>query len=340
MHIFDKETKSQASQGWRLLILDSHSSHLNIRFIEYCDKNQILLAIFPAHATHTLQPLDVALFQPLSKAYTDELNLFIHNPQGLSRIQKRNFFRLFWASWKAAFIKQNILSAFKNTGLYPFDPDLVIHHFIKKERRRPTSSESNISIIPANDWRQLHKTVSKAVNNIYDKKAQQLNATLQYIATENTLLKSEIKGIKNTLITIQKRQVKAKPLLLNLPLENDGGALFIIPSKVQQVQEIQIQKDQSAAQEQARKDHKKLQQRLTKKSKEAKKAKKPQIQQEKQEQRAQEAAEKQHHKDKQELAKLANLQLQNNVIQLRSLQKEQKSQFLSKQGQSLILQHV
>ena len=92
VNVFDKETRSQASRGWRLLILDRHDSHVNMAFIDYCDKNRILLAIFPAHATHTLQPLDVALFRPLSKAYTDELDKFIHDSQGLTRIQKRDFF--------------------------------------------------------------------------------------------------------------------------------------------------------------------------------------------------------------------------------------------------------
>jgi uncharacterized protein involved in exopolysaccharide biosynthesis len=50
---------------------------------------------------------------------------------------------------------------------------------------------------------------------------------LQYLATENQLLKAELIGHKNTLITIQKRQTKAKSLLLNLPSDSDGGALFI-----------------------------------------------------------------------------------------------------------------
>lgn len=43
------------------------------RFIDYCDKHRILLLIFPPHATHTLQPLDVACFKSLSQNYTKEL---------------------------------------------------------------------------------------------------------------------------------------------------------------------------------------------------------------------------------------------------------------------------
>jgi hypothetical protein len=31
----------------RLLIVDGHSSHVNLSFIEYADANRILLAVFP-----------------------------------------------------------------------------------------------------------------------------------------------------------------------------------------------------------------------------------------------------------------------------------------------------
>jgi len=37
--IFDWEIKYKVSWGWRLLILDGHSSYINMRFLDYCDKN-------------------------------------------------------------------------------------------------------------------------------------------------------------------------------------------------------------------------------------------------------------------------------------------------------------
>jgi hypothetical protein len=60
--VFDHPTKAKARREWRLLNLDGHGSHLTSDFIDYCDGNRILLAIFPPHATHSLQPLDVVLF--------------------------------------------------------------------------------------------------------------------------------------------------------------------------------------------------------------------------------------------------------------------------------------
>jgi hypothetical protein len=166
--VFDKETKSQASRGWRLFILDGHGSHVTMKFIEYCDSNWILLAIFPAHAIYTLQPLDVAIFLPFSINYMKQLDDFIKDSYGFTRLTKRDFFRLFWASWDMTFTSKNINSAFKNTGLYPFNLELVIEKFIKKINSRPSSSESGALIILAEDWKWLDKLVKAAVADIYD----------------------------------------------------------------------------------------------------------------------------------------------------------------------------
>jgi len=324
--VFDKETKSQASRGWRLLILDGHGSHVTMKFIEYCDSNRILLAIFPAHATHTLQPLDVVLFSPLSNAYTKQLDDFINDSQGFTRLTKRDFFRLFWASWNEVFTSKNINSAFATTGLYPFNPDIVIKKFNKKIASRPSSSESGASIIPENDWRRLEKVVKTIVNNVWDEKAILLRETVSQLSTKLILLENENQGLKRALINAKKPKGKKQPLLLGLPSEQDGGALFMSPSKVQQARDIISQKNEQAAQEQARKDDKKLQQQLTKQAKEAEKAEKAQIQQEKREQHEREAAEKQRLKDEQELAKLADLQLQKDVISTPKASKSSKKQ--------------
>lgn len=50
-----------------------------MKFIDYCDKNKILLAIYPPHSTHTLQPLDVGMFKPLVIAYNTEVANFLED---------------------------------------------------------------------------------------------------------------------------------------------------------------------------------------------------------------------------------------------------------------------
>jgi len=90
--VFDRYTKKKARRQWRLLILDGHGSHVTMDFIEYCTKNKILLAVFPPHSTHTLQPLDVVMFGALQKAYSSELQQAQQQSQGLLPIKKSDFF--------------------------------------------------------------------------------------------------------------------------------------------------------------------------------------------------------------------------------------------------------
>ena len=71
--IFHRHTKDKAGNRRCLLIVDRHSSHVNMKFITWADKYYIIIAIMPPHSMHRLQPLDVGLFQPLATAYSKEI---------------------------------------------------------------------------------------------------------------------------------------------------------------------------------------------------------------------------------------------------------------------------
>ena len=116
-------------------------------FIDYCDKNKILLALYPPYSTHTLQPLDVCLFKPLSTAYSAALADHMDKCQGLSGITKRDFFRLFNQAWVASFKQKTVLSAFEKCRLHPFNPQRVLVQFSNKEEADSLSSSSLLSLV-------------------------------------------------------------------------------------------------------------------------------------------------------------------------------------------------
>ena len=91
--------------------------------------------------------------------------------QGLSAITKRDFFRLFWKAWGTAFTEENVFSGFKNTGLYPFDLEVVIKRFRVKEEERPSSNESIGSVLKADDWRRINMLIKEIINRKAAKKA-------------------------------------------------------------------------------------------------------------------------------------------------------------------------
>jgi hypothetical protein len=121
---FDKHTKKRTKGTYRMLILDGHESHVSAEFNQYCKDNNIISVSMPPHSSHLLQPLDVALYSPLKRAYGDQINLFIR--ASINHITKSEFFLAFMAAHNKTFTEDNIQSAFKGAGISPWDPDSVI----------------------------------------------------------------------------------------------------------------------------------------------------------------------------------------------------------------------
>jgi hypothetical protein len=71
-----------------------------------------------------LQPLDVAIFRPMKKHLTTALSHL--NEVQLLRIQKAEWLEAYIQARAAAFSISNINSAWRGSGLQPFQPQTVI----------------------------------------------------------------------------------------------------------------------------------------------------------------------------------------------------------------------
>ena len=240
--VFDRETKKKARNGrdYRLLFVDGHGSHLNMEFLRYCQTNRILVAVYPPHSTHRLQPLDVSLFAPLAIYYSEALQQFIHECQGISAVQKRDFFRFFNEAYPRAFSDSNIASGWSKTGLHPFNPGAILDIFDQKVASRPStqasSSSSALLAISASDWRRIRRYLQDAVHDavgVHQDRLQKLSNTMINITTENAVLKAENQGFKNALYLEKKRRKRGKPVF-NFRDQEGGGATFYCPNKIQQ----------------------------------------------------------------------------------------------------------
>jgi hypothetical protein len=199
-------------------------------FIEYCNQNKILLAVYPPHSTHTLQPLDVVMFKPFATGYSDEVAGFMERSQGLTSMSKRDFFSLFYQAWQASFKKTMILKAFEATGLSPFNPEVIL----KKFNTSPSSSDSKSSALSTSDWRKIRQLVNCTVNNRDQIKISKLNQTIHCLSVRATLAEHETKGLQEALVNERTRRKRGKPLLLEEPEEYHGGAVFWSPRKVKE----------------------------------------------------------------------------------------------------------
>jgi hypothetical protein len=228
--VFNRCTKEKARRGrdWRLLILDGHGSHVTNDFIDYCDDHRILLAIMPPHSTHTLQPLDVVLFKPLSTAYSNQLSSHLQRSQGLVPIRKGDFFPLFWRAWEVSFRKETILKSFEATGIWPVDRERVLERFRHEPpKQAPISDES--------DWRSMDRLV-RAVVDPATTEAKKLRSHLHDISVQNELLHHENDGLREALSSKKKHKKKGYKLDLQQREETHGGATVWSPRKVRESQ--------------------------------------------------------------------------------------------------------
>jgi hypothetical protein len=120
----DRFTKPRMKGKCRLLLLDNHECHLSLDFLEYCEDTDIIPFALPPHTTHFLQPLDVGCFQPNKHYHREAVNQ-------ATRMGNRDYSRIdFFADLeeirKQTFKESTIKSAFKKTGIWPFNPEIVL----------------------------------------------------------------------------------------------------------------------------------------------------------------------------------------------------------------------
>jgi DDE superfamily endonuclease/Tc5 transposase DNA-binding domain len=264
--VFNRYTKVKAKRSWRLLILDGHGSHITMDFINFCHQNRILLLVFPPHSTHTLQPLDVVMFKPLSTAYSKALTQYLHNAQGLVSVKKGDFFLLFWQAWTESFQEQTILKSFEATGLWPLNPEAILKRF-QYSTPEQDSRESSTSVLSGKDWQKIQTLVKSVAKEQSSKETQKLQRSLHHISVQNDLLHTEIQGLRQALLLTQKHKKKSKPLDLQQRQEYHGGAVLWSPRKIREAQareRVREQEEEEQQLERARVKAEKAQQKALK----------------------------------------------------------------------------
>ena len=255
--LFEPLTRSKAGYAKRLLIVDGHSSHVNLAFINYCDQNGILLGILPPHSTHRLQLLDVTIFSPLATAYSNQIDAFIQSSCGFGRITKRVFWSLFRNAWASALTFSNIRAGFSATGIHPFQPSKVLQQLQMKTPSPPTS-DNELKRKTPNSVRGVRRAIKAA--RIEDPELAQgldliVRAT-EKLAIQKEILEHENQGLRTALIGEKKRRKRGKAMEL-FAKDEPGQAMFFSPGKIAVVrerqQELEAQKEADMLAKEAKK---------------------------------------------------------------------------------------
>jgi DDE superfamily endonuclease len=123
-NVFNSATKARAAGLPRLLISDGFGTHESPELQRFCYEENIRLARLPSHSSHKLQPCDVGPFGPLKIYYREEVERMYR--AGVKMIGKPHFTQLYDRARKCAFTERNIRSGYRKTGLYPYDPSIVL----------------------------------------------------------------------------------------------------------------------------------------------------------------------------------------------------------------------
>jgi len=148
MNHFEPLTRPENISEWRLLLLNGHGSHTTWQFQHYCLTKQILLHVLPPHMTRWTQPLDVGVFGPLGRHYAAEVDETCCNLHGVN-ISKPEFITLYQRARVLGFAADNVVNAWKGSGMHPVDSERVLSKLPPERPLTPEQSqESPFDMIP------------------------------------------------------------------------------------------------------------------------------------------------------------------------------------------------
>ncbi|KAJ8111260.1 hypothetical protein OPT61_g6103 [Boeremia exigua] len=116
---------SPSSGGYRLLILDGHGSHIPIDFMWLCKTNKVYLLYLPPHASHVLQPLDLAPFSVVKSRYRKQIQA-LSALDDAAPVKKERFVTSYNLAREEGLSERVVRAGWRATGLCPYNPELVL----------------------------------------------------------------------------------------------------------------------------------------------------------------------------------------------------------------------
>ena len=141
---FHRYSTPRSAEKPLLLLYDGHRSHITPNLIDWAVENNIILYVLPPHTSHILQPMDVGCFGPFSKIYSNECLKF-QRSHGAT-VTHYTVCSLACKAYAAALSQQNLQSAFRRSGIHPYNPDSIPRSLFVISNERHTQ----VSIAPVN----------------------------------------------------------------------------------------------------------------------------------------------------------------------------------------------
>ena len=179
-----------------LLLYDGHSTHVTIDLIEKARENNIHMFVLPPHSSHQLQPLDVGIFSPFKAALSSECHKLTHSQIG-RQVIREDLPGLIGAAYNSALTVPNLMSAFRKTGIVPFNPDIFQRPeetpiTDKPKSRKERANVRSIKLLLTD----IDQNVESSLNKSLERKRNYVIPTCGAAITENEFLE-KLKEPKN-----------------------------------------------------------------------------------------------------------------------------------------------
>ena len=164
-----------------MLILDGHVSHFNWEFFDYCLNAKIIPLCLPTHSTHLVPPLEVGLFSPLQRHYSNGLHEFIRKGHaGMNKgeslpyvvyqlayrllLVNHKLYRILMPARRLTFTPKNIMSAWKAMGIIYYNLWQVLGGV---KRKQENVSHSKTSAMPPPAIPKTPRAVSRVTRTAF-----------------------------------------------------------------------------------------------------------------------------------------------------------------------------
>lgn len=107
--------------GWKMLVLDGHKSHVTAEFQGLAWINRIWVCYLIPHSSHIFQPLDIAVFSSLKRKFRSIVGSF-YQVGNLKPIKKARFIQQYSEARQHAMTIINCESGFRAAGIHPYNP--------------------------------------------------------------------------------------------------------------------------------------------------------------------------------------------------------------------------
>ena len=180
-----------------------------------------------------MQPLDVAIFGPLKRALSHQISRLLRS--GITRIQKAEWLERYIEAREQVITETNILAGWRGAGLFPENMHRILQQLsdntsIRTTPAPPSTATNNIPNIPTSsppeDLATLQSRNQAFLAEISQKnidtptkiQVRRLTGMTERLQADVTILKADIKEIKEVHAKRKERQSRKRITFKNRPL--------------------------------------------------------------------------------------------------------------------------